>query len=152
MWAAASLACMTFIFLASSQNSGDSSRISGSLTRSIVLTILKWFAPDGKEVSAVFLAAFETFLRKAAHFFIFFIFGFCTINCFHQLIGYLQRAFWISILWCSAYAITDEVHQLYVPGRAGMWQDWLIDTAGALLGIGIVVWVITQRSRKKTTR
>jgi VanZ family protein len=31
----------------------------------------------------------------------------------------------------SAYAATDELHQLFVHGRQGTPVDWLIDTAGA---------------------
>ena len=32
------------------------------------------------------------------------------------------------------YAITDEVHQRFVPGRSCQAADWAIDTAGAALG------------------
>ena len=33
------------------------------------------------------------------------------------------------------YAVSDEVHQIFVPGRAGQLRDVLIDTTGVLLGI-----------------
>lgn len=36
------------------------------------------------------------------------------------------------------YAAGDELHQLFVPGRAGQLRDILIDTAGVLLGTCIV--------------
>jgi VanZ family protein len=35
----------------------------------------------------------------------------------------------------SAYAATDEFHQLFVHGRHGSPLDWLIDTAGATLAM-----------------
>jgi VanZ family protein len=35
----------------------------------------------------------------------------------------------------SAYAATDELHQLFVHGRHGSPVDWLIDTAGATLAM-----------------
>jgi VanZ family protein len=35
----------------------------------------------------------------------------------------------------SAYAATDEFHQLFVHGRHGSPVDWLIDTAGATLAM-----------------
>jgi VanZ family protein len=44
----------------------------------------------------------------------------------------------------SAYAATDELHQLFVHGRHGSPVDWLIDTAGATLAM---VWV---RSKIRT--
>jgi VanZ family protein len=34
-----------------------------------------------------------------------------------------------------AYAVSDEIHQHYVPGRVGTWYDVVIDTAGVALGI-----------------
>ena len=33
------------------------------------------------------------------------------------------------------YAMTDEYHQTFVPGRVGAWTDVLIDSAGALLAL-----------------
>lgn len=37
------------------------------------------------------------------------------------------------LAWCLFYAITDEIHQAYVPGRSSDWLDVLADGAGALL-------------------
>jgi hypothetical protein len=36
--------------------------------------------------------------------------------------------------------VTDEGHQLYVPGRDGAWQDAVADGVGALLAIGRWRW------------
>lgn len=33
------------------------------------------------------------------------------------------------------FACTDELHQLFVPGRSGRFQDVLIDTAGCLIAV-----------------
>lgn len=41
---------------------------------------------------------------------------------------------------CILYAITDEIHQLFVPGRSGRIFDVGVDTIGSL--IGIVVFTI----------
>jgi VanZ family protein len=40
-----------------------------------------------------------------------------------------------ALLLASAYAVTDEFHQTFVPGRHGAPIDWAIDTLGALLGL-----------------
>ena len=42
-----------------------------------------------------------------------------------------------AVLLASAYAVTDEVHQAFVSGRHGSPLDWLVDTAGALLGVAL---------------
>ncbi len=49
----------------------------------------------------------------------------------------------IALLICILYAITDEVHQLYIPGRSGEVRDVLIDSAGA--SIGIIIYFIVSR-------
>ena len=40
----------------------------------------------------------------------------------------------LAIVVASAYGVTDEFHQLFVPGRACDPVDWMVDTAGAALG------------------
>ena len=39
----------------------------------------------------------------------------------------------ITIL-CAVYGITDEVHQMYVPGRDATLVDWVADVVGGFLG------------------
>lgn len=39
-----------------------------------------------------------------------------------------------AIVAASAYGVTDEVHQFFVPFRESSWLDWLADTAGAAIG------------------
>ena len=46
------------------------------------------------------------------------------------------------------YGATDEVHQLFVPGRTGDVYDLMADAAGALAGtIACVAWGIISPSR-----
>lgn len=47
----------------------------------------------------------------------------------------LWRIVVVSVLCVACYAATDEVHQLFVPGRSGKVTDVLVDTTGAVLGI-----------------
>ena len=49
-----------------------------------------------------------------------------------------RQAVVLAILTASAYGITDEAHQFFVPFRESSWQDWLADTIGAV--IGAVSW------------
>ena len=49
-----------------------------------------------------------------------------------------SHALLFAIVTASLYGMTDEVHQLFVPLRESGWQDWLADTAGAV--IGAVSW------------
>ena len=42
---------------------------------------------------------------------------------------------WIAVGICFLYACTDELHQLFSSGRSGQFDDVLLDSIGALLGI-----------------
>ena len=51
------------------------------------------------------------------------------------------RHIWISIILSKLYALTDEVHQLFVPGRGFQWLDLVMDSLGILLGLSLYVFV-----------
>jgi len=152
LWAAASLACMAAIFFFSSQSAEESGGLSGSIARWIMEPLWRWFAPAGAVLPEALLLALEAVLRKCAHWFVFFVFGFCAANTVRQATGDTWRVFWVSLCWCSAYAALDELHQVFVPGRTCLWQDWLIDTAGAFVGIGLVVLVLLRKKRGRACR
>jgi VanZ like family len=55
---------------------------------------------------------------------------------------FMAKGFWhkpfssgILILFCVAYGISDELHQLFVPGRYTSIYDVIADTIGSGLGI-----------------
>ena len=58
----------------------------------------------------------------------------------------------LAFLICGLYAISDEIHQLYVQGRSGQVSDVLIDSSGALVGILSIVairsWLIKKRNKQ----
>ena len=47
------------------------------------------------------------------------------------------------------YAVSDEIHQIFVPGRSGEPRDVLIDTSGVLIGICLVRFRFSLRERRK---
>ncbi len=47
------------------------------------------------------------------------------------------------------YAVSDEIHQIFVPGRSGEPRDVLIDTSGVLIGICLVRFHFSLRERRK---
>lgn len=47
------------------------------------------------------------------------------------------------------YGLTDEFHQLFVPGRTFQISDLALDLSGALMGAGIC-WYSIQRGLKKS--
>lgn len=47
-----------------------------------------------------------------------------------------RAAFW-AIVATSAYGLSDEWHQSFVPGRGVEVSDWVADTLGAALAVGL---------------
>jgi VanZ family protein len=75
------------------------------------------------------LGTWDTALRKLAHTVEYAILG--------GRIFRAARSAPAAVLLASAYAATDEVHQAFVTGRHGSPLDWLIDAAGAVLGVAL---------------
>lgn len=53
----------------------------------------------------------------------------------------------LSLLIVFAYAITDEWHQTFVPGRQGAVHDVLLDTLGGALGL-FAIWLAGRWSKR----
>lgn len=56
----------------------------------------------------------------------------------------------MSILFSFLYACTDELHQIFVPGRSAQFRDVLIDTLGASFGATITYLIIKLFTKIKT--
>ena len=61
--------------------------------------------------------------------------------------GRSAALFSLCIAWL--YAVSDELHQYFVPGRSCEIRDVLIDWSGAALGVGIVMLIGLLSKRKK---
>ncbi|MEO6456772.1 MAG: VanZ family protein [Chloroflexia bacterium] len=60
----------------------------------------------------------------------------------------LRRVWWVGIVLSTLYAISDELHQAFVPRREFHLTDILIDGLSATAALGI--WYIV-RTRKRTS-
>jgi VanZ family protein len=56
-----------------------------------------------------------------------------------------------AIALTSLYAVSDELHQIFVDGRACKITDWAIDTAGAIIGaMGFtLIFLLVKRISEK---
>lgn len=47
-----------------------------------------------------------------------------------------------TILFTGVYGVTDETHQLYVPGRSSDWHDSVADVCGGTVGgLVYILWI-----------
>jgi VanZ family protein len=49
----------------------------------------------------------------------------------------------IALIICTVYGFSDELHQLFVPGRSASARDILIDTLAALGGVSVLLMAKT---------
>ncbi|WP_281252956.1 VanZ family protein [Oceanobacillus senegalensis] len=97
---------------------------------------------------------FQYFIRKTAHFSVYFVLSILVVNALRASNVVRSRAWWLTLLISILYAASDEFHQLFIPGRSGQVTDVLIDTVGASVGLG-VYWLsswIWRKERRKTVR
>lgn len=111
--------CMGLIYYFSSRTSTESSSQSGYF----VLLFQKIF---GNNVVTDFI------VRKSAHCLEFAGLSFLFNIALFEQTNKIKPLY--SIAFTSLYAVTDEVHQIFVPGRSCQIKDWAIDTTGAIIG------------------
>ncbi len=59
----------------------------------------------------------------------------------------LRRALLLSALFVSLFALSDEIHQHFVPGRHSDWRDFVVDIAGAFLVLTVLGLYRRRRRR-----
>ncbi|MBP2075844.1 VanZ family protein [Oceanobacillus polygoni] len=136
-WAAVIL-WMGLIFYLSHQPAAASSELSSGVTE-IVLRIIEKVVPnEDLDVSSI-----HHLIRKNAHFFIYFFLGMLVLHALRTSKDTRYQTIGLALLFCVLYAISDEIHQLFIPGRGAQVKDVLIDSAGA--GVGIVGYLVLSR-------
>lgn len=91
----------------------------------------------------------EDFVRTMAHFSEFACLSFFMNNLFVSYKGKLTPVFACALSFF--YAITDEIHQIFVPGRACQFLDMMVDLAGILSGFIVyaVIYILVRKTIKK---
>ncbi|MGN0494047.1 MAG: VanZ family protein [Acutalibacteraceae bacterium] len=133
---------MTLIFCFSSQNADESSETSGSLIAAVAEIFYPSFEELTDEEQAQVIESFQFIARKTAHFSIYGVLGLLSYLTF---VSYrrLRLAFRVSLSGavCLLYAVSDEIHQMFVPGRSCEVRDVCIDFCGSMLAIGAALLI-----------
>lgn len=123
---------MGTIFYLSAQPAHQSAGLSNGITAKII-GVVEEIAPK----LAINQDTFNHLIRKNAHFFAYLLLGILTLHAMRRSGVRGWKGAILALGICVLYAISDEVHQLFVPGRSGEVRDVLIDSAGALVGVGM---------------
>ena len=127
------------IILKLSAQPGEQSNILSTKVTTVIVSLAQQFRPD------VNVMSLNYFIRKCAHFLAYLVLGIVMLFAMKR-IGYTgKKGVVFTLLLCIGYAITDELHQAFVPERTPKLLDVLIDSSGASLGIGIYVLFVETR-------
>lgn len=96
------------------------------------------------------LESISFLVRKSAHMFLYFILYFLTYYTMYQFD--IKKRKYLSLLVCFFYAVSDEVHQLFIPKRSFGLIDILIDTSGAILASLIIILKSKLNERVKSCK
>ena len=144
------LLCTFFIIFGFSSQNGEKS---GGINRKVTETILKVSSNYNKLEEGekeVVLHRTESIIRKIAHFSIYAVVGFLLMGL---LSTYKIKDKWriiITIIIGILYAMSDEFHQSFSPGRTPKITDVYIDTLGIILGALLVVLIRIIYKKIKT--
>ena len=120
----------------SNQSATQSSELSDSLIDNTIVKVYEIFnGKVNKEQRAKIIDNYSYFIRKLAHFTLYFILG---ILCFTFFKDFTKHYVIYSIMVCFLYAVSDEIHQMFSIERGPGVIDVLIDTLGSLASIIIL--------------
>ncbi len=141
------LAVMLGIFIFSAQDGGDSQAVSDGVLERIkeLIELLPPLTDDGagKDV------------RKYAHMFEYALLGISSMLFFSELFFRCTQpaacSAVISYIFCFIYALSDELHQYFVPGRSAEFSDVLVDSIGFTAGIMLTaaICLIVEHNRRR---
>lgn len=120
---------------------------SGNISQNFTEKFLEFFGLTDADVNKT-----EHILRKCAHVLEYAFLG-AVIYALVLYIPKIQKNIYLPPLLSFGvsffYAATDEIHQMFIPGRGPSVGDVLLDGLGALIGIFVVMSVRFLISRKR---
>ena len=101
----------------------STSAFSAGNTAKVIDPILRWSIPG---ITAATVEVCHMLVRKCAHFTEYGILFWLLIR------GPMKDRPYLALLLCVLYALSDEGHQIFVPGRTASLYDVALDSTGAL--------------------
>lgn len=123
---------------------GQSKFIAGFIARTIDKVDFK-ITPESILINQIH--SFNAVIRDLAHAFSYLVLALLTVNLGRQLKIKKWKTITFAFIFCSLYAYSDEIYQLFVPGRAFQLSDLRNDILGAITGI-IIYFLVVFLKRK----
>ena len=149
------IAVMVVLFISSSQTYAQQSQVGtidrllhGEPFKALLTNISFEYAGSKVSIEALGYSKFvEFFIRKGAHFMTYFIMG----GSFCLGLYFKMRNFWwggfFGWLAATGYAGMDEFHQQLTGGRTPLFEDVMLDSAGALTAVLVILLVLLAKKQ-----
>lgn len=148
------IADMVFIFSNSAQNAAASSSTSQGVTEIVAPVVVPNYKDMDDQTKKEAVSSLEAVLRETAHLLQFTPLGFALFLLLTTLelsekIRRLRIPYTLG--FGLIYAISDEIHQLFVPGRSFQLFDIFMDMCGVTVGCigGIILLIVIKAVQKK---
>jgi len=142
---------MALIFYLSAQTAGESGGLSEAIVRWFLGVVYGDFDALPLERQMKILEIFHLIIRKGAHFTEYAILAMLVANAIRPYPFPSRPKWFLPVAFSALYAVSDEIHQYFVPGRACWLLDVGIDTCGAIFGVIIFSLGIYMIKRVKNT-
>lgn len=136
IFAILTIATFVTIFIFSNQNGDESGSTSRGFTEKII-EILKIDKNLNESEKEKLIEDSQFIIRKLAHFTIYTIAGINIYGFVNTFDAIKKNKIVVALLVGVAYAISDEIHQMFSGDRTPAIRDIIIDSCGVLFGICI---------------
>ncbi len=137
------ISVVALIFLLSSQPA----EVSGPLSAGVIYRFLDLLTGLSERELTMIAASLNGIARKLAHFSIYALFSVLMNLLLLRYNIKHKKAAVLSFVLCFFYAVSDEIHQYFVPGRSCELRDVMIDLSGILSGIIIICLIKLIKSK-----
>ncbi|EGC01153.1 MULTISPECIES: VanZ family protein [Ruminococcus] len=139
-WSLLAVMCIV-IFVFSGFPGHDSTEQSGGIVDALIRVLVDDLETKSPDEIHGMKEMLTIFVRKGAHFTEYALLACLAFSAFLRLKKRGLR--WLAAVGFTCfYACTDELHQTFVPGRAGMVKDVILDTCGGVFG-AVIACVIS---------
>ena len=148
---AAALVIAALIYYFSDQDGNQSAELSGGATRFLLHAFVPGYDSLPQSQQLAYMSSLAFYVRKAAHFSEYALLAAMLEGYLYLRLpsGSLRLSGLGAWLIATAYAGTDEVHQMFVADRGPSLAEVGIDSAGALFAVLIVAAALAARRRRK---
>jgi len=116
-------------------------KISNWMPALLVMGMIFWFSSQPADELPVFSWA-DAIIKKSGH-----VTGYALLAFSYWYgLGMDKKKHWLGWLLAILYALTDEYHQAFTPGRhSSVWDVLIFDNLGALVGL----WIANKYTKQK---